>query len=81
MRLLEVTDAEQRVFGEWSMVQVTPSRELARLGAAFEAAECTRVDAMTASAAIQLMRALLLTGTAAQSAERSSLMTLFDERK
>jgi hypothetical protein len=60
VRLLELAIAEERVFGEWAMVQVTPTLQLAQLCPSIGAGDA-RLDASTASAAIQVMRTLLLT--------------------
>ena len=49
-----------RVFGDWAMVQVTPTLQLAQLCPSVGAGEA-RLDATTANAAIQIMRTLLLT--------------------
>ena len=62
VRLLEFAVAEERVFGEWSMARVTPTRELVRLCPGLGAGDDVGVDAATTAATIQLMRALLLTG-------------------
>ena len=64
VRLLELVAAETRVFGEWSMARVTPTLELKRLCPTLEAGDGARLDSVTANAAIQLMRTLLLTGPA-----------------
>ena len=61
VRLLEFVVAEDRVFGEWAMVEVTPTRELARLYPSIVSTDTGRLDAVTASAAVQTMRAMLLT--------------------
>lgn len=60
VRLLELAIAEERVFAEWAMVQVTPTLQLAQLCPSIGAGD-SRLDASTASAAIQVMRTLLLT--------------------
>ena len=60
VRLLELAVAEERVFGDWAMVQVTPTLQLAQLCPSVGAGEA-RLDATTANAAIQVMRTLLLT--------------------
>jgi hypothetical protein len=60
VRLLELAIAEERVFAEWGMVQVTPTLQLAQLCPSIGAGD-SRLDASTASAAIQVMRTLLLT--------------------
>lgn len=60
VRLLEFVVAEERVFGEWGMAEVTPTRELARLYPTLASAETGRLDTVTASAAVQTMRTLLL---------------------
>lgn len=61
VRLLEFIVADDRAFGEWAMVEVSPTRELARLYPSLVSADTGRLDAVTASAAVQTMRALLLT--------------------
>jgi hypothetical protein len=60
VRLLELAIAEERVFAEWAMVQVTPTLQLAQLCPSIGAGDA-RLDASTAGAAIQVMRTLLLT--------------------
>jgi hypothetical protein len=60
VRLLELAVAEERVFGDWAMVQVTPTLQLAQLCPSVGAG-AARLDATTANAAIQMMRTLLLT--------------------
>ena len=60
VRLLEFVVAEDRVFGEWAMAEVTPTRELARLYPTLVSTDTGRLDAVTASTAVQTMRALLL---------------------
>jgi len=60
VRLLELAIAEERVFAEWAMVQVTPTLRLAQLCPSIGAGDA-RLDASTAGAAIQVMRTLLLT--------------------
>jgi hypothetical protein len=60
VRLLELAIAEERIFAEWTMVQVTPTLQLAQLCPSIGEGD-SRLDASTASAAIQVMRTLLLT--------------------
>jgi hypothetical protein len=62
VRLLELAIAEERVFADWAMVQVAPTLQLAQLCPSIGAGD-SRLDASTASAAIQVMRTLLLTKT------------------
>ena len=62
VRLLELAVAEDRVFGDWAMVQVTPTQQLARLCPSLGTTG-TRLDSTTANAAVQIMRTMLLTGT------------------
>jgi hypothetical protein len=62
VRLLELAIAEDRVFADWAMVQVTPTLQLARLCPSLSS-DSSRLDATTANAAIQIMRTLLLTKT------------------
>jgi hypothetical protein len=64
VRLLELAVAEERVFGDWAMVQITPTLELAQLCPTLGAGDA-RLDATTAGAAIQTMRTLLLTNVKA----------------
>lgn len=66
VRLLELAAAEQRTFGEWSMAQITPTRQLARIGSGVDGVAGAQIDAVSASAIIELMRSLLLVGTTAE---------------
>ena len=57
VRLIELAVAEDRVFEGWSMVRVPPPPEAARLCPAPGAVEGARLDAASASAAIQMLSA------------------------
>lgn len=61
--LLEFVRADSRVFGEWSMVSITPDRTIEKLFAAAERLGEQEHESVPAHATIQLMRSLLLTGS------------------
>ena len=63
VRLLEFGMADERVFGAWTMADVVPMRELARIGPVLATADATCVDSVLADGVIQSMRSMLLVGS------------------
>ncbi len=61
LHLIEFSAASERAFPDWAMAAVTPQGELIKLCATLEAVKSGRVDSSSASATIQLMRAIVLT--------------------
>jgi hypothetical protein len=61
VRLLEFAAAEERAFAEWTMARVRSTVDVARLCPGIHASEHAKLDAGAAGAAVQVMRALLLT--------------------
>jgi len=61
--LQEFVRADSRVFGEWSMVNITPDRTIEKLFTAAELLSEQEHEAVSAQATIQLMRSLLLTNS------------------
>ncbi|GJD65563.1 BLUF domain-containing protein [Methylobacterium frigidaeris] len=59
--LQEFVRADSRVFGEWSMVSITPDRTIEKLFTAADLLNDQEHEAVSAQATIQLMRSLLLT--------------------
>jgi hypothetical protein len=59
--LQEFVRADGRVFGEWSMVSITPDRTIEKLFTAAELIGEQEHETVSAQAMIQLMRSLLLT--------------------
>lgn len=68
LRLVEFSPADQRAFDDWSLASVQPERELVRLCASMGALEGAHADPAAADAAIQLIRAMVLTAGAGQAA-------------
>ena len=64
VQLIDFTTAEARTFGEWSMAAIAPEGELVRLCATLDAVRGARVDPASASATIQLMRSIVVAGSA-----------------
>lgn len=60
VRLLQLAIVEDRLFGDWSMSNVTPTAELARICPTLEAVGSLRLDAAKADEALVLMRNVLL---------------------
>jgi hypothetical protein len=71
VRLLGDSTAEERVFASWAMVQVDPTRELARLCPAVDLVDDTATDAATAASTVDLRRTVLMTKTAARPVDLS----------
>ena len=64
VQLIDFTCVEQRSFPEWSMAALAPAGELVRLCASLDAPQDALADPTSASATIQLMRAMALAGGA-----------------
>lgn len=60
VELLELVQAETRVFGEWSMVRITADRTIEKLfPSCLMTEDEQRPDSLSAQATIQLMRSLI----------------------
>ena len=71
VELLELVQAEDRVFGAWSMARISADQRVERLFACLPGAEEQGLESASAQATIQLMLALLISGPEqALSAER-----------
>lgn len=62
VELLELAEAEERMFGGWSMARISADRTVERLVSCLPTSEEQVLDAPSAQATIQLMRALLING-------------------
>lgn len=62
VQLIDFTCVEQRSFPEWPLAALAPAGELVRLCASLEAPQDPLADPTSASATIQLMRAMALAG-------------------
>ena len=62
VELLELVQAEGRVFGEWSMARVSPDQRVERLFTCLPGTEEQGLESASAQATIQLMLALLISG-------------------
>ena len=60
VQLLELVEVDERLFGEWAMAIVTPSREFVTLGLGVDAAATRSDAAASAAATVRLMRALVI---------------------
>lgn len=60
VELIELVEAEERVFGEWSMGQISADRRIERLVSSLPTGEDQIPEAVSAQATIQLMRTLLV---------------------
>ncbi|MGY2048182.1 BLUF domain-containing protein [Methylobacterium sp. JK268] len=60
--LLELTPAETRLFGAWSMTRVTPGAAIDGLLPSAAVLQESGADSISARATVDLMRALLLSG-------------------
>lgn len=72
VELQEFVRADDRVFGEWSMVSITPDRTIEKLFSAAELLSEQEHETMSAQATIGLMRSLLLTNSMPMTGLRSA---------
>jgi Sensors of blue-light using FAD len=63
VELLEFVQAEERIFGEWSMAGIRADRTIQKLFPQLDAREEPFLEPASAQATIGLMRALLLAGS------------------
>ena len=81
VELLELVEAEGRVFGEWSMARISADRTIERLVSCVSAGEEQVLEATSAQATISLMRTLLINGQEqGQSVERPDPIVVEDRR-
>ncbi|WP_375465715.1 BLUF domain-containing protein [uncultured Methylobacterium sp.] len=64
VELIELVEAEGRVFGEWSMGRISADQRIERLVSRLPAGEDQVPEAASAHATIQLMRTLMVSGPA-----------------
>lgn len=72
VELQEFVRADSRVFGEWSMVSITPDRTIEKVFSAAELLSDEEHETMSAQATIGLMRSLLLIDSVPMTGLRSA---------
>ena len=69
--LLELVEADERVFGAWSMARISADQTVERLVTGLPTGDDRMLETASAQATIQLMRSILISGPEAErSAER-----------
>lgn len=76
VELIELVEAEGRLFGDWSMARISADQTIERLVSCLPAGEDQVLDAASAKATIELLRTLLISAPAQAAPTKQLLNTV-----